>query len=311
MSKLQRTKLLYALILALAACVVTFAWRTHVIRQWLNETEEYISQLTEDFDRQQQRNNELHNEIAMLLDELWQEPSGDASNPEHERVIEYVLRLAPERLREVFDEDVTLNPPEEFVFLPRNRILVSGQWYCSVYEIDVTLDAIFSYSLWDDRLSVSLRSYAPFGRDDWEWGEPWYSPNRHWWDREHSLEIVPVRFYDMCPNTFETTYITEYLSGEAFAGEFAYFAYKHLNRIIADAWFVDTILYVNLHRNESMRMSSGTTGEYIFYRTLLYSIASVPGIDAFVVMIDGWREATFGGHGAAFRDIYLINPSGS
>lgn len=90
-----------------------------------------------------------------------------------------------------------------------------------------------------------------------------------------------------------------------------YHARLHLNRIIADVWFVGRIMYVNLHRSEPMRMSSGTFGEYVMYLSFISSMASVPDIDVLVIMVDGEREATVGGHGMSFRDVYFIDDLGS
>lgn len=226
--------------------------------------------------------------------------------PLHYRVIERVLEVAPESLRYVFDEDVELNEPGDFVILPRNRILISGQWFCMRTGMTYTIEAIFSFWQHYGEIQMRLLSYSPYGWGD-GWRSPWGSPNRHSWVRYHELESVPVRFYRMDANSFEAWYNVEYLNGETFSEELAYHTLRHLNRRIVDAWFVGRILYVNLHHSEPMAMSSGTTGEYIMYSTLVSSMASVPGIDALVILIDGQREATIGGHGMSFNDIYLIN----
>ena len=138
------------------------------------------------------------------------------------------------------------------------------------------------------------------------------SPNQWNWRREHALETVPVRFYDRYwdwggPGQHYIEYTTEYLNGENFAQELAYFTQLHLDRQIIDAWFVGRVLYVNLHFNEPMRISGGTTGETVRRATLLGSLGSIPEIDALVVLVGGTREAEFGGHGFAFSDIYLVN----
>jgi len=239
------------------------------------------------------------------LDEPFEEPHAEApADSIYYLVIQSVLDIAPERLRQVFDEEVELNAAEGFVMLPDNRILISGQWFCAFTEMPFTIEAIFMFWLQDDEVSLSLLSYSPFGWANWR--DPWESPNSHSWVRYHVLETVPVRFYGMGGDWDDIWYSVEYLNGESFAEELAYHALKHLNRIIIDAWFVGRILYVNLHHAESTRMSGGTFGEMAMYSTLVSSMASVPGIDALVIMVDGQREATFGGHGAAFSDIYLI-----
>jgi len=220
------------------------------------------------------------------------------------RVIEHILDIAPGRIRELFNEDVAFNPPEEFILLPNNRILINGQWVCSHSEMIYTLEAIFSFWEWNNEIWVELLSYSPFGWGDWR--TPWESPNIHSWVRYHELETVPVRFHWMGGDWDDVGYDVRYLNGENFTEELVYHAQKYLNRIITDAWFVGRILYVNLHHSEPMRMSSGTFGEFVMYYTLVSSMASVPGIDALVIMVDGQRESIFGGHGAAFSDIYLV-----
>jgi len=230
----------------------------------------------------------------------------EPTDPIHYRVIQHILDVAPERLRRVFDENVELNEPESFVILPNDRIWVSGQWVCHHFGMTYTIEAIFSFWVQNNEIWLELLSYSPFGYRRWR--DPYESPNSHSWVRYHELEIVPVRFYGMGGEWHEVWYDVEYLSGAAFSEELAYHALKRLNRRIVDAWFVGRILYVNLHHSEPMAMSSGTFGELVMYSTLVSSMASVPGIDALVILVDGRREAEIGGHGLPFKDIYLVNP---
>jgi len=226
------------------------------------------------------------------------------TDPSYAQVIEHILHYAPDILTQAWGTEVTLSPPEEFVILPDNHILVRGQWTCYHTGMTITMDAIFHYSVgWDGWTVIRLMLYAPVG---W-WSEsftPWHAPD--WQPRYHTMETVPVRFYDMCPNTFESWYVTEYLSGETFAEELAYFAYMHLDRIISDVWFTGRLMYINLHPSEQRRMAGGTTGETIRYSTLVDSLSSVPDIDAFIILINGHPGVYFGGHGFHFSDVYLI-----
>ena len=228
----------------------------------------------------------------------------DPADDIYSHVFQHILDVAPERLREFFDEDVNFDSPENFVMLSNDRVLISGQWVCSRTEIHYTLEAIFGFWFWNDETNVYILSYAPFG---WDWRSPWWSPNRHSWVRHHELETVPIRFYWVGGDWPENGYDVAYLNGENFAEELAYFTLQYLGRRIVDAWFVDRILYVNLHHREPMAMSSGTFGEMVMYSTLVASMASVPGIDVLVILVDGQREATIGGHGLPFRDIYFTN----
>jgi len=276
--------------------------RSNVIRQELTAAQEALHEMQFTHDMQRL-------DILGLLKEIEELQAGEPIDPVHYRAMQYILDVTPERLRCVFDEDVELNASEDFVMLPNNRILISGEWVCPHFETTYTLEAIFRFWVQDDEISLSLLSYSPFGWADWR--DPWESPNRHSWVRHHALETVPIRFYEMGANWGDFWYNVEYLNGETFSDELAYQALQHLNRIIIDAWFVGRILYVNLHRSEPIRMSSGTFGEFAMYSTLVSSMASVPGIDALVILVDGQRESWYGGHGASFKDIYLINDMGS
>ena len=292
------------IIIILIAYFALLARRNSFIVQEINDGQEFIHELL-------LTNEVLKAETQNLLwemEELQAEMAGlqaeEPIDPMHYRVIQQILAVAPEMLRQVFDEEVELNPPEDFIMLPNNHIMVSGQWFCTYNEMPITLYAIFGYWLWQDEIRLDLLSYSPFWIGYWR--SPWESPNNHSWVRYHALETVPVRFYWMGGDGDEFGYNVEYLDGETFPEQLAYYALKHLNRRIVDAWFVGTILYVNLHHSEPMRMSSGTFGEWAMYTTLVSSLSSVPSIDALVIMVDGHRESTFGGHGMPFQDIYLI-----
>ena len=253
---------------------------------------------------------EYIHELLILQEPLEQEPleaeiQEMPENDIHYRVIRLILDYAPKRLREVFDQDIKLDEPDDFVLLPRNRILISGEWFCVHTDMTYTVEAIFNFRLRYDEIRLSLLCYDPFGRG--EWRNPWDSPNKHRWVRYHELETVPMRFYSMGSDWGEIDYIVEYLNGDTFSEKLAYYSLKHLNRRIVDAWFVGRILYVNLHHSEPMAMGNGTFGELVRYSTLVLSMASVPNIEALVILVDGQREATVGGHGMSFRDVYLTN----
>ena len=283
------------------ACAI-YMRRVHIISQSYANMQEHFYEISH-------ANEVLKAEIVEIQEELINLQTEATADPLYYQAIQQILDTAPEKLAYVLSENVQLNPPETFVILPNNRILINGQWFCTHCETYHTIEAIFSFWIWNDEIQLGLRSYSPFGRGTWR--DPWQSPNEHSWVRYHAMDIVPVRFYSMGGDRDEVWYNVKYLSGENFSEELVMYALQYLNRRITDAWFVGTILYVNLHHNEPMRMSSGTFGEYAMYSTLVSSMASVPGIDALVIMVDGQREATFGGHGATFSDIYLINTPGT
>ncbi|MCL2753123.1 MAG: hypothetical protein FWE44_03130, partial [Defluviitaleaceae bacterium] len=188
------------IIAALIVFCAIFIRQNNVLRQNLVNSQENVSQL-------------------MLLHETLEAEEFDDM---HYRAIQRVLEEAPNRLRQVFDEAVELNSPEGFVMLPKNRILVSGHWHCAHTDTIYTMEAIFSFWLWNDEISIDLLSYSPFGWAGWR--DPWQPDNSHWAPRHHPLETVPVRFYSMGGDWDDIWYNVEYLNGENFAEELAYFA---------------------------------------------------------------------------------------
>ncbi|MCL1997795.1 MAG: hypothetical protein FWG65_03415 [Turicibacter sp.] len=290
-----------------------------VLREELAAATEVISRLSEE-------NVQMSLEVEILQAELAEvrKTSILAEETPHEEDVYFHMRQsayenAAAILREIVGEDVIISPMEDFVVLPDWRIWVSGEWETGVaaFTRPATIEAIFSY--WGDR-GLQLETYTPFG-----YAGTWRPYLQTWqnfglWRRshEHALESVPVRFYSLFWGDVgeEMRYTTEYLDGESFSERLAQYAEKHLNRRIIDAWFTQNgrVLYVNLHTLEPRRMSSGTTGEMEMYLSLLHTLASVPNIEMFVILVDGRSESWVGGHSGSFRDIYFVDdlafPSG-
>ena len=246
----------------------------------------------------------LENQLQIIL-----EPPLTQQNEQQVRMFEHILEYAPDVLGELIGSDVELNSPDSFILLGNNRVLVSGRVMLEDFPYQY-IEAIFGFWL-GNQISMRLYMFSYGFIGDW-FIPAVQSPNQWNWRREHPLETVAVRFYDRYWDwgglrQHYLEYTTEYLNGENFAQEIAYFTRLHLDRHIIDAWFVGRVLYINLHFNEPMRMSGGTTGETVRYATLLGSLGSIPEIDALVILVGGTREATFGGHGFAFSDIYLVN----
>jgi len=249
---------------------------------------------------------DLEAETQILRKDLEELQAEELYDPIYYRAIQLILDRAPEMLGNVFNEDVELNAPEDFIMLPSNRILIRGQWFCTHDERSHTVEAIFRFTLGNDHMSLSLLNYSQYGQVLKIPADPGRSSLLV---RHHELETVPVRFYEMGGEErgVYLHYDVEYLNGETFSEELAYYTLKHLNRRIIDLWFRDRIMYVNLHHREPRRMRNGTFGEYQRYSALVTSMASVPGIDAFVILVNGHRESNYGSHGASFRDIYFLN----
>jgi len=318
-SKYILVGIIFSMIAALAVCCIMLVRRNRGLGQELAATQGHLYEVllattmpTTELTQHPHNvlEEEPQEEVQEEPKEKFEEPHEDVEvfiDPLHYRVVQHVLDVAPEMLWEIFNKDVELNEPESFIMLPNDRILISGQWFCTHFGITRTLDAIFQFSIsWNDAIRLNLLNYSPFGWDT-DWRTFRESSNRYSWVRYHELETVSVRFYGVDDLLNVTGYRVEYLSGEIFSEQLIYYTLQHLNRIIVDTWFVGRILYVNLHHNEVIRMSSGTTGEAMMASEFFLSMSSVPGIDALVIMIGGQREPYFGGHGKAFRDIYLIN----
>jgi len=300
---------------------VNFGLNMAALREELAAATEVVSRLSEE-------NMQMSLEVEILQAELAEvrKTSILAEETPHEEDVYFLMRQsayenAAAILREIVGEDVIISPMEDFVVLPNWRIWVSGEWETGVaaFTRPATIEAIFSY--WGTDRGIQLEMYTPFG-----YAGTWRPYLQTWQDyglwrrsHEHALMSVPVRFYNVywSAESEETMrYTMEYLDGENFSEELARYAEKHLNRRITDAWFTRNgrILYVNLHTLEPRRMSGGTSGETHMYLSLVRTLASVPNIELFVILVDGRSESWVGGHGLSFQDIYfaddLVFPNG-
>ena len=258
--------------------------------------------------------NNLLNELAaahefvyelQLIEEEYEIEEYEYEIEPYSHIVQHILEHAPAIVRELTGEDVELGSPEDFVMLLNNRILVNVTRYIGYHFGFESSEVVFRFwELEGGELQLELVSHG-FG--GW-WLAGGESPNQWSWVRTHELELVPIRFYSPFTEWFqETEYTTEYIDGANFVEGLVYYAQMHLDRRVMDAWFAGRVLYINLHFDEPLRMGGGTFGEVMRHDTLVASMASVPGIDALVIMVGGRREAYFGGHGMAFSDIYLVN----
>ena len=152
---------LAVVIVVLIAAFINFGRRSNIIAHDLTVAHELIGEMMLE-------NMVLEIAYELLSARLQEErPDEDATNDFHYRLIRRILDEAPARLREVFDEDVILDEPENFVFLPRDRILISGRWVCTRTDTPHTMDAIFYFWQIDDDIRISLLSYSPYGWGDW------------------------------------------------------------------------------------------------------------------------------------------------
>jgi len=304
----------------IALCVVAFGllvsstllvWRNGAVRRELDAAQTLLAEIA------------LAEHIAQgnaPLSDEWEQGAQEPTEPILDAIVEQLLTDAPDILARIFGEEVVMGDAELFIRLPNNRIIVYGQWHCDYFDETHTIEAIFQYRFrdWAEAWYFELLNYSPyFPWGDvvfplgWFEGSPiWESPYSFDFLRTHALDQVPMRFYSNGGDWDDFWYLEVELDGVDFANELARYALLHLNRHIIDAWMVGRVLYVNLHRSEPMRMSSGTFGEAMMHATLVSSLASVPGVDVVVIAVNGRREAFFGGHGAAFRDMYLVDDPG-
>jgi len=122
----------------------------------------------------------------------------------------------------------------------------------------------------------------------------------------HALDSVPMRFYQYDWDSDNFFYEIEYLDGANFAEELAHFAQEFWGRQVQNAWFEGRIMYVDVSISDQLHMLTGSVGELIMLRAFEKSLASVPEIDAFVILVHGTRWNWQSGHGFNFRDVYLV-----
>ena len=114
----------------------------------------------------------------------------------------------------------------------------------------------------------------------------------------HYEETAFIRFYYSCsiidyniegiPESF--LYNTEEIPVENFNEHFIRLMYEHTGISILDLWFDDSKVYVNLPKVEAEIFDmSGSTGASIRMNILNRTVASLPGITSFEILVDGQR----------------------
>ena len=238
-----------------------------------------------------------------------------------QRAVDYLVENAPAILGEIVGEEVQLAHADSFIRLPSRRhegqIFVTADWTPTnanrswLNEAEFTIEAIFSFSLSTEwAMSVTLQTYNPFGLYDHDWRTrplnwDWVPGAGIRQQTDHVLDTVPVRIYEPDPdmNWRNFPYETVYLDGTNFAQELG----ASLGSRIESVWFDGRVMFVNLHLLEPFEMSmGGSMGDILRQHTFEMSLASVPEIDAFVVLVDNVLGHWVGGHGGTFRDVYLV-----
>ena len=110
-----------------------------------------------------------------------------------------------------------------------------------------------------------------------------------------SLDAAAVQFYyhdgiiEVEPRTFEDVYLykTEYIPGEFFWEDFIRLMHYHTTIRIWDMWMEGEKLYVDLHTAEGALFDFGSSGSYDRFLRLTKTLASIPGISSFEVLIGG------------------------
>jgi len=108
-------------------------------------------------------------------------------------------------------------------------------------------------------------------------------------------ESVTVRFFYYCsitdpqaynlPEAFK--YEAEEIPGQCLWAEFRRLMLKHTGINVWDLWFEGDKLYVDLHYTEWMPFNWGSTGSVIRGGILTRTIASLPGVASFEILVGG------------------------
>jgi len=108
---------------------------------------------------------------------------------------------------------------------------------------------------------------------------------------------VTVRFYYLCheidpyfmllPEAY--LYISEEISGQYLWEEFIRLMYEHTAIRIWDWWFEGSKLYVDLHSIEKIFFDQGSSGSMDRGTRLLKTLASLPGISSFEMLVGGYH----------------------
>jgi len=119
----------------------------------------------------------------------------------------------------------------------------------------------------------------------------------------HSEELDPNS--DLHPEAY--LYITEDILIENLQEEFIRLMYEHIGVNISDLSFEETKLYVDLHEDAFRFFDGlGSTGGMMRVTIFEKTIASMPGIDSFEVLIDGQR-GVMGNHFSFDQIIFVEN----
>jgi len=103
----------------------------------------------------------------------------------------------------------------------------------------------------------------------------------------HSMELDP--YFELSPEAY--AYNTETIPRGYWEKEFIRLMYAHTGISISRLWFDGCKLYVDLHENELRMFDHGSTGAYDRGIRLNRTLASLPGVASFEVLVDSERGA--------------------
>ena len=127
-----------------------------------------------------------------------------------------------------------------------------------------------------------------------------------------SEEYISVRFFYYCTeidpsvNLFPEAYLynEEKISRANFKNDFINLMFEHTTIQILDFWFDGEKLYVDLHPDEALFFDRGSTGSADRCNRLFRTLASIPGVSSFEVLVGGQRGVT--GHHYSFAWVALV-----
>ena len=279
--------------------VAWFAWFTGRVALYQQELSfsALHNHINEQFSTQSQEIDDLRDEIASLQEQLQVEPEEPAEAPfSHgltaEQVQQKLLAAADGLLTgEVFGGSGA-------VFMDVEDMIISERYVLAQIVYDPWGVALL--------LSYEVQGLEQFLNINWtlkaktDWYGDVYVP-RYFQPRAprnlfDTIENLTVRFYyhdfirDPYMNMLHADYynpVYEEIPGEYFWEEFIRLMFEHTGIRIWDMWLEGDKLYVDFHSTEWFFFNRGTTGSTDRGMRMSLSLASIPGISSFELLVGG------------------------
>ena len=171
----------------------------------------------------------------------------------------------------------------------------------------------------DNNTNTQVPAQEPTIETEYETNGQESEPHHHYSDDDTNVDInadsdiISLRLYyhstEIDPNIYALPesflYDTVNIPTQNLRDEFIQLMYERIGVQILDLWFVEDKLIVNLHRDSILFFDShGTAGASIVITIFERTLASMPNITAFEVLLDGGRG--FAGHHFDFNHITIV-----